>query len=74
MKKKQIRKKRKQIKPAAVTPKYDQALLYYSKVLALDPNNALAYYNSGLVSKAKGDSVKAKEFIQRAASLGYNPK
>jgi tetratricopeptide (TPR) repeat protein len=52
---------------------YDKALVNYSKVIELDPGNANAYYYSGVILKSRGDSVRAKEFILKAQSLGYRP-
>jgi len=52
----------------------DKGLYYYSKVIEINPNNAYAYYYAGQILRSKGDTAKANEFINRAASLGYNPK
>ena len=52
----------------------NNGLLCYSKVIELNPNNAYAYYYAGLILRSKGDTLKANEFINKAASLGYNPK
>ena len=52
----------------------DNGLLCYSKIIELNPNNAYAYFYAGQILRSKGDTVKANEFINKAASFGYNPK
>ena len=52
----------------------DNSLLSYSKVIEIDPNNAKAYYLAAGILNTKGDTLKAKEFISKAKSLGYKPK
>jgi tetratricopeptide (TPR) repeat protein len=52
----------------------DNGLLCYSKIIELNPNNAYAWYFAGQILQSKGDTVKANEYINKAASLGYSPK
>jgi tetratricopeptide (TPR) repeat protein len=44
----------------------------YSKVMAIDPNNPKAYYLAAGILRSKGDTLKAKQYMDKALSLGYN--
>jgi len=48
----------------------DQGLKYFAKVIELNPKRGDAFYYSGLIYKAKGDTVKAKEFLDKSNALG----
>lgn len=57
---------------AAYTNKgdYEHGLKYFYKVLEINPKRADACYYIGLTYKAQGDSVKSKEFLDKATALG----
>jgi len=48
----------------------DQGLKYFEKVIELNPKRSDAFYYSGLIYKAKGDTAKAKEFLDKSKLLG----
>jgi tetratricopeptide (TPR) repeat protein len=48
---------------------YDRALADYNETIRLDPDNAAALYNRGLVKQRKGDISGANEDIARAKQL-----
>lgn len=50
----------------------DEAQVNYAKVLRLDPDNKIAYYNLGLLFRKKIESQLSVEYIQRAVDLGFN--
>jgi tetratricopeptide (TPR) repeat protein len=50
---------------------HDKGFFYLSKVIELNPQRGDAWYYSGLILKAKGDMLKANEFLTRAAALGF---
>lgn len=49
----------------------DQAIEAYHKSIALDPDNANAYYNLGLALLSQNKLAEAKEAADRAYGLGY---
>jgi len=51
---------------------YDDALRYYSKAILLDPNNAEAYNNLGVISYKKGEYGNAIEYYNKAVSINSN--
>ena len=51
----------------------NNGLLCYSKVIEINPNNSKAYYFAAGILNSQGDTLKAKEFINKAMSLGYKP-
>ncbi|PWT78072.1 MAG: hypothetical protein C5B59_02510 [Bacteroidetes bacterium] len=46
----------------------------YSKLIAIYPNNPKAYYFAGGILRSQGDTLKAKEYMNKALSLGYNSR
>jgi len=52
--------------------KYDEAILYYNKVVELNPHLAVAYQGRGAAYYAKGDMAKAQEDLMDY--LRENPK
>ena len=51
----------------------NNGLLCYTKIIELNPRNAQAYFLMSGIFKAQGDTIKAKEFMDKAISLGYKP-
>ena len=49
----------------------DNGLLHFSKIIALNPERADAYHYAGLLLQAKGDQLKANEYLAKAKALGY---
>jgi tetratricopeptide (TPR) repeat protein len=47
----------------------DQSVAEFKKVLELNPANAEAYYNLGLISESGNKTDEAKEFYTRAVSI-----
>jgi tetratricopeptide (TPR) repeat protein len=52
----------------------EKGLFYFLKVTDLNPKRAEAYYYEGQIYNAKKDTVKAKEFLDKAAQLGYGQR
>ena len=50
---------------------YDQAIKDLNKVIEINPKDADAYYNRGLVYKELGDNKSSREDIKKAKDLGY---
>ncbi len=49
--------------------KMDDAIKTYNKVLAIDPKNAMAYFNIGSVYQIQQNHEKAVEYLTKAADL-----
>lgn len=49
--------------------KYDQAVLFYKKVLAINPDNALAHFNMGVIHEQKGETILAMKSYQKVIAL-----
>ncbi len=49
--------------------KYDQAALYYKQVLAINPDNALAHFNMGVIYEQRGETIPAMKAYQKVISL-----
>ena len=49
----------------------NNGLLCYTKIIELNPRNANAYFLASGIYKAQGNTLKAKEFMDKAVSLGY---
>ena len=49
----------------------NNGLLCYTKIIELNPSNANAYFLASGIYKAQGNTLKAKEFMDKAVSLGY---
>ncbi len=52
--------------------RYEEALAAYEQVIPLDPKNANAYHNKGLVLDKLGRSKEAQQCYKKARQLGYN--
>jgi tetratricopeptide (TPR) repeat protein len=50
--------------------KYDLALADFNKAIALDPKNGKAYNNRAIVYSYQGETVKARQDLHKAQSLG----
>lgn len=48
---------------------HDQAELHFRQALASNPNSTISLYNMVIVSAGKGESMKARAFIQRLEGL-----
>ncbi|MDO8492971.1 MAG: tetratricopeptide repeat protein [bacterium] len=55
-----------------ISGSYDLAIDSYNKALVLNPKNPSIYLNLAQVEVAKGDSVKAKEYIAKALAKKSN--
>ncbi len=51
--------------------RFEEAARYFDKALKLDPRNASALFNLGLIAERQGDSAKAETLFQR--TLQSNP-
>jgi tetratricopeptide (TPR) repeat protein len=49
--------------------KYDAAILEFNKVLEINPANAEAYYNIGLIKESSNLINEAKEMYSKALSI-----
>ena len=49
--------------------KYDEAIRYYNKAIALDPASAMSYYERGVAYSSKEDFERAVEDLTRAIEL-----
>lgn len=49
----------------------DEAQTNYAKILKLDPENKIAYYNLGLLFRKKGDARLSVTYLQHAVDLGF---
>jgi rhomboid protease GluP len=60
---------------AHLNQKYDQAISYYSRVIALEPENGWAFNNRANAYHLAGDDVKAQADALRAYELGaFDPQ
>ena len=51
--------------------RYKEALAAYDRALALDPNDADAWNNKGIVLRALGRTAEAEAAAKRAKELGW---
>lgn len=51
---------------------FDNALKSLDKVLMIDKKNGLVYFHKGNIELLKGDREVAREFYNKAISLGYD--
>lgn len=49
------------------------SLSCYLKVIEINPNNSKAYYSAASILRARGDTLKAKEYFNKAITMGYKP-
>jgi DNA-directed RNA polymerase specialized sigma24 family protein len=49
----------------------DEALAAYDRALALDPNDAVAWYNKGVALRKMGRAREAEQAARRAKELGW---
>ena len=54
--------------------KYDQAVAEFKKVLELNPNNAEAYYNIGLINETSNNTDEAKKMYSKVLSINPDYK
>ncbi|MDR2616985.1 MAG: tetratricopeptide repeat protein [Endomicrobium sp.] len=54
--------------------KYDAAILEFNKVLEINPANAEAYYNIGLIKESSNLIDEAKEMYSKALSINSEYK
>jgi tetratricopeptide (TPR) repeat protein len=52
----------------------DEAISEFKKVLEINPTNAEAYYNLGLINESENKIDEAKEFYARAISINPDYK
>ncbi len=52
--------------------KFDEALNYFSVVLAIDPNDTVAVLNSAVTATRANNNAKAKEYYNRLIDMKYN--
>jgi Flp pilus assembly protein TadD len=52
--------------------RYQRALAAYEQAIRLDPDDAGAYYNKGIILEKLGEKREAKRAYERARQLGYN--
>ncbi len=57
-------------KEVAKEKKYEEALAYYEKALAVEPNNTSALYNAGVACAKLARNDKAIEYFQKTISSG----
>ncbi len=48
---------------------YEKAIADFNQAIRLDPNDAMAYYNRGLIYRNQGDNQAALSDFQKAANL-----
>jgi tetratricopeptide (TPR) repeat protein len=49
--------------------KYDEAVSEFKKVLEINPGNAEAYYNIGLIKESSNQMDKAREMYSKALAI-----
>ena len=49
--------------------KYDEAVVKFNKVIGMNPNNAEAYYNIGLIKETNNDFDGAKKMYAKALNI-----
>jgi tetratricopeptide (TPR) repeat protein len=54
--------------------KYDEAVAEFKKVIEINPANAEAYYNIGLIKESSNLIDEAKEMYQKAVSINSEYK
>jgi len=52
-----------------ISGKYDEAIEEFEKVVKINPKNADAYFNMGMVKEAKNDSVGAKKMYEKTLEI-----
>jgi len=52
---------------------YENGIKNLLKVIELNPKRGDVYYYLGQIYKGKGDAIKSKEYLDKAAALGYAP-
>jgi len=50
---------------------YNEAIIEFTRAIAINPSDADAYYSRGLAYSLKQEYDKAQEDMQKAAALGY---
>ncbi|MCL1971594.1 MAG: tetratricopeptide repeat protein [Endomicrobia bacterium] len=54
--------------------KYDEAIAEFKKVIVMNPNNAEAYYNIGLIKETNNDFDGAKKMYIKALNIDESYK
>jgi tetratricopeptide (TPR) repeat protein len=54
--------------------KYDEAISEFKKVLEINPGNAEAYYNIGLIKESSNQMNEAREMYSKALAVNPNYK
>ncbi|MBI5574642.1 MAG: tetratricopeptide repeat protein [Elusimicrobia bacterium] len=52
-----------------ISGKYDEAIEEFEKVIKINPKNADAYFNMGIVKEAKNDSSGAKKMYEKTLEI-----
>ncbi|PIU83250.1 MAG: hypothetical protein COS68_05050 [Elusimicrobia bacterium CG06_land_8_20_14_3_00_38_11] len=52
-----------------ISGKYDEAIAEFEKVIKINPKNADAYFNVGMVKEAKNDSSGAKKMYEKTLEI-----
>lgn len=52
-----------------ISGKYDEAIDEFEKVIKINPRNADAYFNMGIVKEAKNDSSGAKKMYEKTLEI-----
>ena len=52
-----------------ISGKYDEAIEEFEKVVKINPKNADAYFNIGMVKEAKNDSSGAKKMYEKTLEI-----
>lgn len=52
-----------------ISGKYDEAIEEFEKVIKINPKNAAAYFNMGIVKEAKNDSSGAKKMYEKTLEI-----
>jgi len=51
----------------------DKAVAEYKKAIELDPDNVVALFDLGMISRKSGNNKTAKEYFTRASSAPHSP-
>lgn len=57
-----------------VSEKYDEAIAEFERVIKINPKNADAYFNMGIVKEAKNDSKGAKKMYEKTLEITSDHK
>ena len=51
--------------------KYEKAIEDFNRIIKLEPENAVAWYNRGLAYKALGKEARARADMDKGRELGF---